>query len=167
MKRNEVAINIVEDTPDSTSSVDIEREEMKWETREEKYLDNIRQQCLKLSEQHNQASRKAKKKFGACSIPVIFIPIVMGSVNQYLPAGYEYINSTGMMLTGIISGINAFFNYGKKTTQHNEYAGRYAELAGYVASELIKPKRHRIALDVFMERINEKMSGLNSTAPML
>jgi hypothetical protein len=167
MEKKEVAIHIVDDTPDSTSSADVDREEMKWESREEKYLDSIHKQCLDLSEQHNNASKKAKTKFGACSIPVIIIPIVMGSVNQYLPAGYEYINSTGMMLTGIISGINAFFNYGKKTTQHNEYAGRYAELAGYISAELIKPKRHRVALDVFLERTNQRWSSLNSSAPML
>jgi len=84
MEKKEVAIHIVDDTPDSTSSADVDREEMKWESREEKYLDSIHKQCLNLSEQHNNASKKAKKKFGACSIPVIIIPIVMGSVNQLL-----------------------------------------------------------------------------------
>ena len=69
MEKKEVAIHIVDYTPDSTSSADVDREEMKWESREEKYLDSIHKQCLDLSEQHNNASKKAKTKFGACSIP--------------------------------------------------------------------------------------------------
>jgi hypothetical protein len=95
------------------------------------------------------------------------MPLLLGTASQFVPNGYEYINSVGLTITGVLNGVNTFYNYGKKTTIHNEFAGKYAELAGYISTELIKPKRHRIALDVFLERVSTKLNNLNDASPQL
>lgn len=71
------------------------------------------------------------------------------------------------MVIGILSGINTFFNYGKKENLHNQYQGLYDELACFIQHELVKPKKYRIACDVFLEKINNKMSNLNNHAPII
>jgi hypothetical protein len=164
-KQLDIRIHTPEDN--STSSEDTDRLEMPWEQREEQYLQAIQTQCRTQSTSHEAVSKTAKKQFASCSIPSIVLPIVLGAVNPYLSEEYNYINSVGMMLTGIIGGVNTFYNFGKKTTVHNEYAGRYAELAGYIQAEMCKPKKFRVQCDLFLERVNQKFNSLNSNAPML
>jgi len=166
--KEEVEIFIPKDkrTP-SESSKDNDREEMPWESKQEEFIDKIKNNCIQLSNQHGYASKSHKKKYIRYSIPAIVLPIVCGAVSNLIPTDYEYINGITLSLTGILTGINTFFNHGKKTEKHNEYAGRYAELAGFIDSELCKPKKFRVQLDVFMERCVQKKNDLDSNAPML
>ena len=151
----------------SESSKDVDRIEMKWENRQEEFIEKIQNTCIKLSTQHSQASKSHKKKYIRYSIPAIVLPLVCGAVSNFIPTEYEYINGITLSLTGILTGINTFFNYGKKTEKHNEFAGRYGELAGFISAELCKPKKFRVQLDVFMERCVQKKNDLDNSAPML
>jgi hypothetical protein len=164
---SEVKIHIPVDTERSESSEDADREEMKWENKQEQYVTQLRDDCLNLSNQHNVASLNNKRRYIRFSLPVIILPLLLGTVSQFVPSGYEYINNVGLTFTGVLNGVNTFYNYGKKATIHNEFAGKYAELAGYISTELVKPKRHRIALDVFLEKITTKLNDINNSAPQL
>ncbi len=165
MMSDQVEIHIPTDRSDS--SEDADREEMKWESKQEHYIANLRDECLKLSDQHNLSSLKNKRRYIRFSLPAIVLPLLLGTVSQFVPTGYEYINSVGLTVTGVLNGVNTFYNYGKKTTVHNEFSGKYAELAGYISTELVKPKRHRIALDVFLEKITTRLNDINNSAPQL
>ena len=166
--KEEVAIFIPKEkrTP-SESSKDADREEMPWSHSQEDFIDKIKDNCLKLSNEHTVASKSHKKKYIRYSVPAIVLPIVCGAISNLIPKDYEYINGITLSLTGILTGINTFFNHGKKTEKHNEYAGRYSELAGFIATELSKPKKFRIQLDVYLERVTRKFNDLNNSAPML
>jgi hypothetical protein len=162
---DQVEIHIPTDRSDS--SEDADREEMKWESKQEQYVTKLRDDCLELSNEHNVASLNNKSKYIHFSLPAIILPLLLGTISQFVPSGYEYINSVGLTVTGVLNGVNTFYNYGKKTTVQNEFAGKYAELAGYISTELVKPKRHRIALDVFLEKITTKLNDINNSAPQL
>lgn len=151
----------------STSSKDKARTEMPWEKKQEEFIERIQNTCIQLSNQHAQASKSHKKKYIRYSIPAIVLPLICGAVSNFIPTEYEYINGITLSLTGILTGINTFFNHGKKTEKHNEFSGRYGELAGYISAELCKPKQFRVQLDVFMERCVQKKNDLDNSAPML
>ena len=51
------------DDDDSKSSLDTEREEEKWNNKNEHYLETIRDSCLTKSQDHNVASHKNKKRY--------------------------------------------------------------------------------------------------------
>lgn len=70
-----------------------------------------------------------------------------------------------MLIVGILVGINTFFNFGKQRQSHFEFAGKYAELSLEIGVELCKPKKNRIACDVFLERMSSKFNQLNNNAP--
>jgi hypothetical protein len=72
-----------------------------------------------------------------------------------------------MMLSGLFSGISMFFNFGKKTELHSNYSNKYFELANEIDSELIKPKRFRVACDVYMERTKLRYNSLCKHSPAL
>lgn len=163
----EVELYIDGEKSPSTSSNDKDRTEMPWDHKQEEFIEKIQNTCIELSKQHAQASKSNKKKYIRYSIPAIILPLACGAVSSFIPPEYEYINGITLSLTGILTGINTFFNHGKKTEKHNEFAGRYAELAGYISAELCKPKKFRIQLDVFLERMTNKLNDLNNSAPML
>jgi hypothetical protein len=91
----------------------------------------------------------------------------MSVVSQHLPVEYNYVDSIALASISVLNGLNTFHNWGKKFTSFNEFAGKYSDLAGYIDVEMSKPKRFRIALDVFLERVTTKKSFLDGNAPFL
>ena len=70
-----------------------------------------------------------------------------------------------MISSSIFAGINTFMNFSKKTQLHYEFEAKYNELAVSIEKELSIPKAHRVAADVFLERIQRVYNSLNSYAP--
>ena len=147
-----------------TSVDDSQRKELLWEKREEILLLNWCDDCQKRSKRHEAKGKENKIKYGLFAVPVILIPIILGGLSQVMPChslGY----SLGMMSAGLFGGINAFWNFGKKMQLHFEYANRFAELAVDIQAELAKPKRHRIACNLYVGQSKMKYQGLSSNAP--
>ena len=151
-------------TPPSVD--DDQRKELLWERREESLLLQWCEDCKSRSGQHEKKGNLNKTKFGLFSIPSILIPIILGGVSSVVPC-HSLIYSLGMMSAGLLGGINAFFNFGKKESEHFEFMNRFFELANEIESELSKPKRHRIACDVYVEKIKQIYNKLCSASPTL
>jgi hypothetical protein len=151
-------------TPSSTDNAD--RKELLWESRQEELLKQWVNSCKIKSVQHDIHGKKNKIKFAIFAVPSILTPIILGGVSSVLPSnslGY----SLGMMGSGIFSGIGLFFNYGKRAQLHFEYSNKFSDLATDIEVELCKPKRHRIACDVYLERTRLCFSALCGQAPNL
>jgi hypothetical protein len=154
-----------ENTP--TSSVDdINRKELPWEKREEKLLMQWCADCKKRSHSHDAKGKQNKIKFAVFGIPSILIPIILGGVASVIPC-HSIIYSVAMMTSGLFSGINMFFNFGGKERDHNAFMNKYFELKVDIESELSKPKRHRIACDVYVERVKLQYNSLCKHSPTL
>ena len=151
-------------TPPSVD--DDQRKELLWERREESLLLQWCEDCKSRSGQHEKKGNLNKTKFGLFSIPSILIPIILGGVSSVVPC-HSLIYSLGMMSAGLFGGVNAFFNFGKKESEHFEFMNRFFELANEIESELSKPKRHRIACDVYVEKIKQIYNKLCSASPTL
>jgi hypothetical protein len=166
---DELHINIKEDSKksDSSSKDDPNREEMPWDSKREEYIWKIHKDCLQKSAAYDAASRSAKKKYTRYALPGVVVPIIMSVVSPHLTQDYNYVDGIALAGIAVLNGLNTFFNFGKKFSNYNEFAGKYAELAGYIDVEMSKPKKHRVALDVFLERVTTKKSFLDGNAPFL
>lgn len=154
-----------ENTPPSSIDDD-NRKELLWEKREEKVLLAWCEDCKDRSLQHDVKGKKNKLKFGLFGVPTMLIPIILGGISSVVPCN-SLTYSLGMMATGMFSGISVFFNFGKKEQEHFEYMNRFFELSNEIEAELSKPKRHRVACDVYMEKIKQEYNKYCSLSPTL
>ena len=152
---------------DSTSSEDKIREEQPWDTKSEQFIQDLKLSCDQISKMFNLAGRKAKKKYNLLAIPTIILPLVCSVVINKIENNKDLINSVLLCIIGIINGLSTFFNFGKKMIIFNEYSGKYTELSNIISLELAKPKKYRIDLDIFLERITIKKQYLDSNAPYI
>lgn len=166
---DDLHINIKEESKksDSSSKDDPNREEMPWDTKREDFVWKIHTDCLEKSSAYDTASRSAKKKYTRYALPGVVVPIVMSVVSPHLPQDYSYVDGIALAGIAVLNGLNTFFNFGKKFSNYNEFSGKYADLAGYIDVEMSKPKRFRVALDVFLERVSTKKAFLDNNAPFL
>jgi hypothetical protein len=163
---SELRIN-VDDREYTPPSIDDEnRKELLWERREETLLKKWGSDCKNRSIQHDEKGKKNKILFGLFGIPTMLIPIILGGVSSVVPC-HSLSYSLGIMGTGLFSGISMFFNFGKKEASHFEYQNKFFELSNEIEAELSKPKRHRIACDVYMEKIKQEYSKYCSLSPTL
>jgi hypothetical protein len=159
-----VDILMREETPESTD--DPNRKELLWEEREENLLLGWATDCKITSELHGLQSKKNKKLYAIFGIPSIFIPIVLGGVSNVIPCN-SLIYSLAMMVTGLFSGFGMFYNFSKKEIEHSEYQNKFLELSIDIDLEICKPKFHRVACDLFLERIKLKYTALRNEQPNL
>lgn len=149
-------------SPESTD--DENRRELMWEKREEDLLVKWKNDMCNKSIEQGKSARKIKKLYSVLGLPATLLPIIMSGLTKQLEE-YEILQSLLMIATGSLIGISTFFNLGKKTALHFEYEHKYSELALTIDKELTKPKKYRIALDVFLENISLKYIALDERAP--
>lgn len=153
-----------------SDSTDIERVEMKWNINLEKKLQEWMDLCKDISLAHTKMAKKRKQCYYMMSIPAILIPLFMGFTQQYFGEEHEYyplISSSGYLLTGTLTALNTFLGYGAKYVEHEVASNRYEEVMYEIDSILIKPKKHRQAADVCMERIKNNIESLNKFSVQL
>jgi len=153
-----------------SDSTDIDRVEMKWSSNLEKKLQDWMELCKDISLAHSKMAKKRKRCYYVMSIPAILIPLFMGFTQQYFGEDHEYyplISSTGYLITGSLTALNTFLAYGAKYVEHEVASNRYEEVMYEIDSILIKPKKHRQAADVCMERIKNNIESLNKFSVQL
>lgn len=166
-----VRIHIEDDEDDnskkSSESHDREREEQPWTDKSEKFIRKIQQDCLDKAQAYDKASRSSKNKYTRYALPGVVVPIVMSVVSPHLPVEYKYVDGIALASIAVLNGLSTFFNFGKKFSNYNEFAGKYSDLASYIEVEMSKPKKFRVALDVYLERCSVRKSDLDNNAPFL
>ena len=162
MNNKDIELDI---TPPSSLD-DEQRKELLWEKREEELIRKWIDDCKIRSKKHSQKSKEYKIKYACIGLPSILIPIVLGGLSPVIPCHtLEY--SLVLMSYGLFSGVGMFFNFGKKEVEHNTYANKFFKLVNEVEAELSKPKRHRIACDVYMEKVKNEYHSLVLSSPNL
>lgn len=162
-----LAIDNAEDminTESKSSSDNKDRKELLWERREEIHLQTIIDDCEVQSRMHRRKGKRFKKLYATFGVPAILIPLILSGLTDQLTP-YPLAHSLLMILVGIISGVSSFFNFGAKYQSHYDFENKYSGLAGDIKVELCKPKAHRVACDVYLERVRLMYSGLNTQAP--
>lgn len=153
-------------TPNSNNSSkdDPNRRELLWDRREEKIFREWIIQSKKKVDFHQNKAKSCKIKNACLSIPAILIPIISSGLSGILPCS-SMENSILMMIVGILNCVDTFFDYGRRREKHEVFSNRYFSLINEVESELSKPKRDRVACDVYLEKIKQMYNTLHLTEP--
>ena len=158
----------LEDISPAHSSVDdAARKELLWEEREEVLVKKIAAQCSTSADRHTEKARKFKRFFVLLGLPGALLPLVAAALGDIFKdqADMGKYMQVALLVSGILSGIGTFFNFGKKLQVHFDTAGKYAELQLFIDTEMCKPRSMRMACDAFLVLSTNKFSSLNLQAP--
>lgn len=152
----------------SVANSDADREEMKWDDKQEQQILMWKAICLSHCESHAKASKLNKQMYYATSVPVTIFPLLGSTIHSLTSHSCE--NSSIFviclsLLTSIVAGVATIFNFGFKDQLHAEFENRYHELSVDIEKEMSKPKRFRIACDVYLEATSSKLNRLIAAAP--
>ena len=146
------------------------RGEMEWNSKIESLFRHWATLSKENAKKHNIAAKRKKILYRVFGIPSVIIPLIMGSINQIYEEHTDIaiiVNSLGYLISGTLSGINAFMNFSGQYEQHYNAEIRYNEIYTDIQSILIKPQNDRIQADVSIERYKLKIEHINENAPDL
>ena len=151
----------------SEDSSDLDRDEEKWSKKHNIFIAKIRSECKNLSEMHNTSSKTKLYYHRALSIPSMILPLIAGLFSEYIDEEYSYISNGILVLSSAFSVVNGVYNFGKKSALHNEYSGKYDDLAKEIEYTLCRSKKNRQACDVSCQKFIFKQQTLNGSAPQV
>lgn len=157
---------VIDSNPNSVPQVLVEE---KYTPHNESLLKYWLQEARRSSAAHNAKGKRLKFRHELFGLPAILLPLIFATISGVLSdkPGIEYANVSVLALTGILSGVNRFFDYGPKSQRHFEYEAKYADLVTTVMVELSKERNLRIRADRFVEMVQSKVDNLGANAPLL
>jgi hypothetical protein len=143
--------------------------EEKWTDENEKLMKYWLKQCTTSSVAHNKKGRSFKFKYEIFGLPSSIVPLMYSPFAGLYSGneGIEVANVVVLVFTGLLSGVNTFFNFGEKKQQHFEYEAKYSDVATTILVELAKERDFRIRADRFIEMIQAKIDNYSANAPLL
>ena len=154
--------NIRIDVQDENSQ-DTPRSEEAWTEKNESFLLAIKNDCMHAHNTHSIISHKNKRRYMMSSLPTTIIPLILVNIDIFCPQ--REIQTIGLTLVSVITGINTLYNFSKKSEVHNTYAGKYGDLASEIDKILIRKKKYRTAFDIVLEKITTKKRHLDNSTP--
>jgi len=170
MSEEEIALDINVDSPSPppnslSSSLDREREEVLWETRNQDLLKKWGVECKTLCKQHKTKAKKNKRMYVIVALPCMIIPITSSIIQPHIQN--QFVLSILMLITGVLSTVNTFFNFSAKREKHNEADRLYEELSLGIDEILATKKKHRQAADITLRTTLLKLNHISSISPPL
>jgi hypothetical protein len=150
-----------------SESDDSRRFEEPWDSTNEKFMENIRQTSVVLSNKHMAACKRNKKKYIILSLPTGILPIILANLSIFISNMSVYIIPITLTIIAILNSVALLFNYSQRTEQHNNYAGKYDDVAKKIDSILIRNRRYRQPFDILLSEITEIKRSIDSSAPLL
>jgi hypothetical protein len=150
-----------------SESDDSRRFEEQWDATNEKFMENIRQTSVILSNKHMVACKKNKRKYIILSLPTAILPIILANLSLFMTEMSIYIVPITLTIIAILNAIGILFNYSQRTEQHNNYAGKYDDVAKKLDSILIRNRKYRQPFDILLSEITEIKRSIDSSAPLL
>jgi hypothetical protein len=151
-------------TPSHASSLDMERIELHWETREEEYLIGLASQARELATRHRQAAAQARKLYNGLGLPGMLLPLIAAAINESL-SDYKIAATALMLGSACLSGVNTWLNNGSRAAAHETASAAFEGVAANVEREMAIPKAHRTDCDVAMERVSSAFAAAQGAAP--
>jgi hypothetical protein len=160
----EIPINVEINSPSSHD--DPNRVELPWDGRVEELVVRWLKVCKTRSEAHSRSAAIAKAKYIAIALPSVVIPVVSSGFVAQLDA-YPFAVTSSFVVTGVLGAIAGLFEFGMKQKEHNHYAYAYSHVGREIELTLAKPKRHRVAADMYLVQISADIDRLDESAPDL
>lgn len=144
---------------------DNNRVEMSWTDKIEERLILYSEEAKEKSKKHSEKSAEKKVLYYTTSSIAIIIPFLitfLNTINETHNIKHISLTSTILVsMSGIINGLNTFFNYGKKEYEHDIASIRYNEIAYDIDSILTIKRRYRLPADVSLNKFTVLLESLN------
>jgi len=122
-----------------------------------------------MAQDHSRSAAISKTKHYRLMVPAIVIPLVMapfeGIAHEY--KWIVYVNISAFVISGVTSGLAAFFNYSQEEAAHVTAASGYKELITMVDSEFTKPHSVRAPVEMLLQKLQMKLHFIESVAPTI
>ena len=139
------------------------RKELLWEFREEELLLKWAAEATTRSTSHDRSAVINKWMHQFWGFLNLFIAIVFTGLTRADTT--SYVPTIGFVVTGSISAVCTFFKFAALSERHHSFSNKYSEYTKSIEAELCKHKADRIACDVFINRSEMQLNGLNRAAP--
>jgi hypothetical protein len=150
--------------------IDSVKQEEPWGDTNEKYIRELINTCKLKIDQHDLSGYHFKKKNAQWGLPAALIPTIMAPVSVLIdsyPEVSKYINASAFITTSVIIGVSSFYRYGEQTSNHFNISARYSDILSDIELELVKGRKFRTQIDVFLTRIHMNLDSLANTAPII
>jgi hypothetical protein len=142
------------------------REVMLWCHSIERILSEWYDKCRNRALRHTKSAKRYTILQMSLVIPSSLIPLLLAAFSPLITHTHN-IFIGGMILTGALTTSIGVMNPSGRSRQHRSFEAQYHELATEISTELVKPQRHRVEADVFLQRVMDKFNFLNNRAPPL
>lgn len=145
-----------------------------WNHSLEKLLAEEGEKALGQAWLHNQCEEHFGRRSNWISIPVIVLSTLAGtasaSANQFFP-GQPQITGLGIgsitIFTGILSTINSYFAFAKRTEAHRIADIQFNKVFRFISVEMTLPRNERIRAKDMLKIVREQIERLAETSPQV
>lgn len=146
------------------------KQEEPWCDSNEKYMKKLVHLCRTKIDQHERSGYHYKKKYTQWGLPSTLLPTIMAPISVLIdeyPEVSKYINAVAFITTSIIVGVSSFYRFNEQMANHFNIASRYSDIASDIDLELIKGRKFRIQIDVFLMKTHMIMDSLSNNEPII
>lgn len=138
-----------------------------WNSSGETLVTGWAEICVEKSVLHDKKAKRHKFFHSIFGLPSILLPVTMAALTPILDTLEDgvIIQVSGLVLIGLVSSVNTFYNFDKRAAKHGDYSARYNELATDVQYQLFKAREFRVSADEFIARVQTKFNNLNQGEP--
>jgi len=135
---------------------------MLWGTRQELQVNKWRADGLEKAHYHGKQQKRFKALYHLFMVPLVILPTVSSVFATEVDA---HVSSTLLLATGILNGVHGFLNYGRKQQDHGNFENMWHAFVAEIETEMCKPKRSRLACDVFLQKTLDHYQKLCALEP--
>lgn len=146
------------------------KQEEPWTDKNERYMRELIHTCKTKIDQHDRAGYHFKKKYAHWGLPATLIPTIMAPVSvliEVYPYVSKYVNAAAFITTSVIIGVSSFYRYGEQMANHFNISTRFSDVSSDIELELVKGRKYRTQIDVFLTRIHMILDSLTNTEPVI
>ena len=139
-----------------------------WNDVIEDYLHKAKLSCQQHALLNNDAGYYYKRNKVRWGLPVVLIPVIMSPVSLMIGWAYkdsesvitpaDYVNSIGYLISGLVSGVYTFFDYGQIVNDHFNVSLLFDNIIADIELELTKGREYRVQADLYLTRISHKIA---------
>ena len=145
---------------------DVSRDEEKWSSNLEHFLEEIQQECEMAAKKHKTAWSILQYRSHAISSLTIGLTVLASVFSiPVLPNEYHLVPTILMLLSGGVISLQKLLQYEKACQLNLEFSGKFIELAISIKYVLSRARKDRVAADTTVQRYLYKHTTLITNAP--
>jgi hypothetical protein len=140
-----------------------------WTTEIETLLKLWNDDSFGRSKKHAMRSKECWRSHVSLTIPTMNLPIAMASIGQlYSVCNYyeaQILNSVAYLISGSLSGVPVFLNFGRLFEEHNQAEQKFLELHHEIRSVLVQTRENRTTPSLALAHARYRYERLIQVSP--